>query len=293
MSLHHLPARRESRPRLLKGKGDLVEGFSQRAKCHELLTSELSGMPSPPDGSGGRASSPQIKVELFSLGGSSQVCRSLPPPEFETSSATTAAVPNNGLNAVFNEKMHCLATEPNHTVLRVSVIDRDQEAAYDTLMLGALRPGYRCIELRSKSGTKIELCTLFVHIALSEANPTERLLAHKQSVIEEQERKLAEAQRVIERQADEIAELTFMRDESSRRASSLEVEQGELRALLEERERMHKAEVERLQVSSAAARFVGIVAQQPTEDNAKHLRERIERAREANAASPGVRLTTR
>lgn len=122
--------------------------------------------------------------------------------------------------------MHCLATEPNHTVLRVSVIDRDQEAAYDTLMLGALRPGYRCIELRSKSGTKIEvpvhartggiarplfcsppvspapslssqspalapsllwqLCTLFVHIALSEANPTERLLAHKQSVIEEQ-----------------------------------------------------------------------------------------------------------
>ena len=75
-----------------------------------------------------------------------------------------------------------------------------------------------------------------------------------------QERKLAEAQRVIERQADEIAELTFMRDESSRRASSLEVEQGELRALLEERERMHKAEVERLQVSAKCSCVAGLAA---------------------------------
>ena len=40
-----------------------------------------------------------------------------------------------------------------------------QEVAYETVVLAALRDGYRSLELRSSSrGTKIELCALLVHI---------------------------------------------------------------------------------------------------------------------------------
>ena len=35
-------------------------------------------------------------------------------------------------------------------------------------MLGALRAGYRGIQLRSRLGTRLELCHLFVHVALGE-----------------------------------------------------------------------------------------------------------------------------
>ena len=92
-----MPTRKEARPRLLKGA---------RAACHQLLTRELSGTPSPPDGSGGRASSPQVKIELFAIGGACQVARSLPPPEFETCATVTQPVASNGLNPIFDEKVH-------------------------------------------------------------------------------------------------------------------------------------------------------------------------------------------
>ena len=59
LSLHHLPTRKESRPRLLAGK---------RAGCHKLLTN-LSGKPSPPETSSGNVSAPSVKLELFAIGG--------------------------------------------------------------------------------------------------------------------------------------------------------------------------------------------------------------------------------
>ena len=103
--------------------------------------------------------------------------------------------------------MHCLAAEPRETLLRVGVWDHGTLVAYETLVLGALRAGYRCfnpnpkpspdpkpnlssspspnsnpspnpspspgpdprcIQLRSRLGTRIELCHLFVHVALGE-----------------------------------------------------------------------------------------------------------------------------
>lgn len=64
--------------------------------------------------------------------------------------------------------MHCLAAEPRETLLRVGVWDHGTLVAYDTLVLGALRAGYRGIQLRSRLGTRIELCHLFVHVALGE-----------------------------------------------------------------------------------------------------------------------------
>ena len=44
--------------------------------------------------------------------------------------------------------MHCLASEPEQTFLRVAVLDHTEdekgtEVAFETAVLGRLRPGYR------------------------------------------------------------------------------------------------------------------------------------------------------
>lgn len=168
LSLHHLPTRREARPRLHRGK---------RAACHQLC-STLSGRPAPPDPTA-TPSSPQIKVELFSIGGYHQVSRSMPPsppPARGTpapTSAMTAASMGNGLHAILEDVVHLLAAEPLHTVLRVSVLDREVgELAFETVVLGVLRQGYRCLELRSLDGSRIELCTLLVHVEVGSYTPT-------------------------------------------------------------------------------------------------------------------------
>ena len=60
------------------------------------------------------------------------------------------------------------------TVLRVTVEDYIGDArqlvAYETVVLGALRPGYRVLQLRSPLGTRIDGCVLFVRIALGETD---------------------------------------------------------------------------------------------------------------------------
>ena len=50
-------------------------------------------------------------------------------------------------------QVHCVASEPSYTVLRISVWERGQEVAFETCVLGALRRGYRCLEMRSRLGT--------------------------------------------------------------------------------------------------------------------------------------------
>ena len=69
--------------------------------------------------------------------------------------------------------MHLLAAEPHETILRVAVLESDEEnasvdaeeVAFDTVVLGRMRPGYRTLHLRSRRGTRIEMCHLFVHIS--------------------------------------------------------------------------------------------------------------------------------
>ena len=70
----------------------------------------------------------------------------------------TPTVSSNGLNVHFNQKMHCLASEPHSTLLRIVVNDDGDKVAYETAVLGRLRPGYRVFRLRSMLGTRIELC---------------------------------------------------------------------------------------------------------------------------------------
>ena len=65
--------------------------------------------------------------------------------------------------------MHLLAAEPLETILRVAVIDGSDgaEVAYEAVVFGSLRPGYRSIPLRSRLGTYIEGCALLVHLDLT------------------------------------------------------------------------------------------------------------------------------
>ena len=98
--------------------------------------------------------------------------KSLPLPASVETESAIPAVKGNGMNAAFDQTVHCIAAEPDATLFRVSVSDGSgQEVAYETAVLGRLRRGYRILQLRSPLGTRIELCYLFVKISFgSEPN---------------------------------------------------------------------------------------------------------------------------
>ena len=169
LSLHQLPSRRESRP--------LYEP-------HHRYVEKLGDVAEAP--SGGSVSNPSLSVELFSLGGYHCTATELPPPRPGDcpTRVHSPAVAGNGLHPHFDLAVHCLAAEPDEAILRVSVQDgstkdgadqtdaesasHSHDAAYEAVVLSALRPGYRCLPLRSRAGCRIDMCSLFVHIALSE-----------------------------------------------------------------------------------------------------------------------------
>ena len=155
LSLHRLPTRDECRPLL--------------AEPHHAFVSHLSDSPRPPSGSSASVSSPRVCVELHAIGGFCAVAREpQPPPETQgVTRLTTAVAEGNGLNPSVDETFHCLAAEPHQTILRVVVEDEGRQVAYETVMLGSLRCGYRCLHLRSPSGTRIDSCCLLLHISVS------------------------------------------------------------------------------------------------------------------------------
>ena len=89
----------------------------------------------------------------------------LPLPQSVDTETSTAPVRSNGLNATFAVTIHCVAAEPLLTFLRVGVVDREREVAYETAVLGRLRRGFRVLQLRGSFGTRIELCYLLVKIS--------------------------------------------------------------------------------------------------------------------------------
>ena len=90
----------------------------------------------------------------------------LPLPQRVETEYATSAVEGNGMNAPFDQTVHCVAAEPSATFLRVSVLDSNRQVvAYETAVLGRLRRGYRILQLRSALGTRIELCHLLVKIS--------------------------------------------------------------------------------------------------------------------------------
>ena len=150
--------RGERRPRL----------HGRRLACHGYHP-ELSGAPAPPNNAD--TSSPAVILSIHPIGGFAHISRGLPLQQQREVEVSTHTVAGNGLNAQFDDgngmnAIHCIASEPHASFLRVSVTDGGQEVAYETLVLARLRSGYRTIQLRSvQDGTRIELAYLFVRIA--------------------------------------------------------------------------------------------------------------------------------
>eukprot|EP00965_Chrysotila_dentata_P041580 1378673-Pleurochrysis_carterae.AAC.2 len=164
MTLFQLPKRNEERPHR-KGMRSLSHDY-----VSELSYATTRSGPKLHAGSG-CVRFPSVSVELYAIGGFHCVSTVLPP----LSGATRHLVRSQrsaqhgcvGCDFHYGQKVHCVAAEPMACVLRVAVFDEEfgQEVAYDTVVLGAVREGYRVIHLRSMRGTRIESCYLLVHIS--------------------------------------------------------------------------------------------------------------------------------
>ncbi|EOD04763.1 hypothetical protein EMIHUDRAFT_250462, partial [Emiliania huxleyi CCMP1516] len=95
---------------------------------------------------------------LHAIGGFCCVSRTLPLPARPAQRATVSA--SAAGKSARHSTLHCLAAEPRATVLRACVHDGETVVAYEAVVLGALRPGYRSLSLRSRLGTQIRLCSL-------------------------------------------------------------------------------------------------------------------------------------
>ena len=94
---------------------------------HWLTKSRLS----PPKG----PDSTRPLVSLALLAGVCAVCRTLPVPRQNLEAGINVpAKESGGMNADFGRAVvHCVAAEPDVTFLRIAVVDRRVEVAYETV----------------------------------------------------------------------------------------------------------------------------------------------------------------
>jgi len=152
LTLHGLPKRGEQRPRL----------DGRRGACHQYHP-ELSGIPAPPDDS--PPSSPHLRFTIQGIGGFCTISDTLPLRSRAETEIATVAADQNGLQANVGQQIHCVAAEPHTTFLHVSVSNGGQaEVAYEIVVLGRLRHGYRVLSLRNLLGTRIELAYLLIRV---------------------------------------------------------------------------------------------------------------------------------
>ena len=195
LSLHQLPTRDECRPLL--------------GEPHHPFVSRLSDSPRPPSGARASVSCPRVCVELHAIDGFCAVAREpQPPPEAQgVTRLVTAVAEGNGLNPTFDETFHCLAAEPHQTILRVVVEDEGRLVAYETAMLGSLRCGYRCLHLRSPSGTQIDSCCLLLHISVSTEPNTYGTVDELRSRVQSQRSRISQQSRDIHHLSAELSRL--------------------------------------------------------------------------------------
>uniref|UniRef100_A0A7S4BY56 PI-PLC Y-box domain-containing protein n=1 Tax=Chrysotila carterae TaxID=13221 RepID=A0A7S4BY56_CHRCT len=172
ITLSRLPKRGEHRPHLTSARSRLHQYVS------ELSFSNKKRSGSSKESGVGAVPLPSLSVELHAIGGFHCVSTVLPPVSGATRHLVHPLDRTSGGGGDgsgdgsfrYGQQVHCVAAEPMACVLRVAVVDDEeagQEVAYDTVVLGAVREGYRVIHLRSMLGTRIESCYLLVHIAFS------------------------------------------------------------------------------------------------------------------------------
>ena len=122
----------------------------------------------------------------------------------------TAVAEGNGLNPSFDETFHCLAAEPHQTILRVVVEDEGRLVAYETALLCSLRCGYRCLHLRSPSGTQIDSCCLLLHISVATEPNTFGTVDELRSRVQSQRSRISQQSRDIHHLSAELSRLGGM-----------------------------------------------------------------------------------
>jgi len=219
VSLHQLPTRKEVRPDLAESAHHQPEALHSIANAKERreaaeVKRNLSGEAEPPQATGGVVS-PSLSVSLHAIGGYAGVSTKLPPKKRPSTKYSTPAIPSNGLTAFFGTTVHCFAAEPRQTILHIAVDDTASpskggsaqaamagmgHAAYEAVVLDTLRPGYRCLPLRSNLGTRIEMCSLLLHIQIDDApnpvatpsaNSHRELLESSRCLLDEKEARIA------------------------------------------------------------------------------------------------------
>ena len=196
LSLYHLPTRREARPKI-------VGGPHATSLRH---VPELNGERGPPE-AGAAPMSPSVEVSLHAIGGYCCVSPYNPPMEAAGTTYSTPPALANSLNPAFDVLVHCLAAEPRETILKVAIKDGDHEVAYETAVLGLMRGGYRCFQLRSSYGTRIRLCALLVHISIGEERNQHADLRTLRDTVAEQQALLEEQKHTILKHEETIRAL--------------------------------------------------------------------------------------
>jgi len=201
LTLHNLPKRGEQRP----------SHAGSRGLAHKYHP-ELSGQTVPPNKL--YASSPSATVSLHPIGGFCAASLTLELEERIDTEVTLPVVERNGMNAVFEKKVHCFAAEPHATFIRVSITDGNTEVAYETAVLGRLKCGYRVFRLRGAAlGARIELAFVFVRISSG-------CVKNEHATPAQRERKLKMRDHEVGRLQERIAELTNKLESTSCRTAS-------------------------------------------------------------------------
>ncbi|EOD27058.1 hypothetical protein EMIHUDRAFT_204945 [Emiliania huxleyi CCMP1516] len=185
-------------------------GLTRAASEVRPLLKESSRLGAPATAaSRGKPLWPPPREELYAIGGFCAVSREpQPQPEAQgVTRLTTAVAEGNGLNPTFDETFHCLAAEPHQTILRVVVEDEGRLVAYETAVLGSLRCGYRCLHLRSPSGTRIDSCCLLLHISVSTEPNTFGTADELRSMVQSQRSLISQQSRDIHQLSEELSRL--------------------------------------------------------------------------------------
>ena len=182
---------------------------------HHLYLPELSGQSVPP--SCGGLAWPSVGLSVHPIGGFAAIASSLEQlkrtgggsfsQRLRTPSCGGA---RGGLSATLDAQAHVLVAEPAEALLRLAVLDGETELAYEALVVGAMRSGYRCIPMRHPaSGSPIDGCALLVHVSRSRA-PSAWIDDHEElrETIARQQATIAEQAARLEAQARQIAVLT-------------------------------------------------------------------------------------
>ena len=204
LGLYHLPTTGEARP-------SLEERLHQHVR-------ELSGAHLPP--TCGSPAAPSVCLTVHEIGGFVAIAPSI--EELKRSGDTSfqdakrLKVPSSGVGglcaAFGGASAFCLVAEPWECLLRVGVQDGESEVAYEAMVMGALRPGYRCVPLRvPATGCLIQGCVLLVRISIDSA-PSAWIDDHdtlRRKILKQQE-DLDEQAKTIAQQAKELAKLRGM-----------------------------------------------------------------------------------